>query len=173
MATADSRIRVGALQRKAKAGTKDWTLYWKSPITGNRTHRSVKANNRRDAMRQADILEAELNGGVLQTADRDEMIASDQMRQSSTANTSPLWNAFLQQYREAEFGRMKPNAIRSFEGIFAFFSREAQPRHLSDITTTTLDPYKSKLRKIGRSESTIASHVRHLKTALTWPKLGS
>ena len=170
MTTAEARIYVGALQRKSKAGGNYWQLYWKNPMTGKRATRNVRATGRRDAMRQADLLEAELNGGVLQTGDSDELVLSDEVRQSSTANTSPLWTAFVEQYGEAEFGRMKPNTVKRFNGVFGVFARHAAPRYLSDITTTTLDRYKNKLRKLGRSESTIASHVRHLKTALNWAK---
>jgi integrase len=51
-------------------------------------------------------------------------------------------------------------------GVLNAIEEHINPQHVRDLTSARIDQLKAALRKIGRAESTINSHLAHLKAAL-------
>ena len=66
----------------------------------------------------------------------------------------------------------KNTDIRS-DGRVRFRRGAYQPERVRDITSERLSVYAAKLRKAGLAESTIASHLAHLRAALPTPSSGA
>ncbi len=63
------------------------------------------------------------------------------------------------------FGRATQTRV---SGVFDAVEDHINPERVRDVTSERLSHYVKKLRKAGLAESTIASHLAHLRAALTY-----
>lgn len=133
-------------------GRRFYYLQWTDPLTGQRVTRSSKCTTRRDAERKAFLLENQLSTeGVL-------------------ADGSIEWETFRDAYETRHLGSLAVRSEQKAISVLSTYESNMAPRRLADLTTATLTTYASKLRKVGRSEATIAGHLSALRAALNWGK---
>ncbi len=63
---------------------------------------------------------------------------------------------------------LAPNTQKRICGVFNVLESLIGPKTLGQLSRETLDAYASKLREAGRSESTIKSHLAHIRAAMSW-----
>lgn len=141
------QIKVYPVKAKSR---KYYRLYWMNPATGKRDYKSTRCVRRRDAEREAKILEDSLN--------------STKYR----GDGSTTWDTLTERYDEEQLsGKAKATRDKSLR-VLARLETEMHVVTLSDVTPQTLSAHVGKLRKAKLSEQTIGSHLRHLKAALRW-----
>lgn len=130
-------------------GRKYLYFQWVDPETGKRITRSSKCKTRRDAERQAALLESQLSAG-------------------ETAAGKVRWDDFVQFYQvEHLSGLAKASELKAL-GVLESFADRLSPAHVGTVTAGMLSRYVTELRDDSRSEATIAGHVRQLRAALQW-----
>lgn len=132
-------------------GRKFLYFQWICPITGRRLTRSSKCKTRRDAERKASILE-------------------NQLSSAEDGQGRCRWKTFRSLYENEHLAGLAANSEYKAIGILDSFERLAEPTQVHRITAGTLSAYVAKLRDAGRSEATIAGHLRQLKAGLRWAK---
>ena len=120
------------------------------PITGKATARSTKTTNRREAERAAAKWEAELQAGAYH----------------KPQNIS--WAAFRERCEDEKLSALSPNTLAATLTAFNHLERLVNPKNLTVITPQVLSRFQADLRKSGMRETTIATHLRHLRAALGW-----
>lgn len=131
-------------------GRKYFYLQWTDPETGRKITKSSKCTSRRDAERVAISIERDFE------------------RSSGVISSNLSWESFADRY---EFEHLNSLAERSKMKAFSVlntYERFMKPAFLKSVTTATISQYASLLRSNGRSESTIATHLRTLRAALSW-----
>jgi len=126
------------------------SFQWLDPLTGQRRTKSSKLKTRRQAERAAAEFEQQLNAT---DAPDDGSIAWDQFRDSLT---DEVLSGVADKTRE------------KVESVLNGFEKFRAPVELRDVTARYLSQYVAWLREAGRSESTIQSHLRHVKAVLRW-----
>lgn len=125
-------------------------LQWIDPVTGKRRSESSKCTTKKKAERAAAEKEIELNSLV----PRGDGLLS--------------WDSFVEIFTNQHLASLEDSSANRFLGILSVFQRELDPKNLRSVTGSVLAQYASRLRDIGRSESTISTHMNHLKSALNW-----
>jgi integrase len=120
------------------------------PITGKSVARSTKATNHRDAERAAAKWEAELQAGTYH----------------KPQNIS--WAEFRQRCEDEKLAALSPNTMQATIAAFNHVERLIHPKSLHVLTPQVLSQFQAKLRNEKMRETTIATHLRHLRAALGW-----
>jgi integrase len=120
------------------------------PVTGKRHSRSTEATTRRDAERAAAKWEAELQEG----------------RYQATSNIT--WNEFRERYESEKLASLAKPTADSAATAMNHLERLITPRNLTVLTSTILSKFQAKMRLEGMRETTIATHLRHLRAAMSW-----
>lgn len=132
-------------------GRKYLYLQWTDAETGRKLTRSSKCKTRRDAERKAQILENQLSIG-----DRNL--------------THLKWKDFVERYQMEHLSGLATKTEVKSSGVLMAFYAAMHPAHVSGVTSTMLSKYVTAMRTTGKSESTIAGHVRQLRAALSWAR---
>jgi integrase len=135
-------IKVHVVQYPDRANL---VMRYTDPGTGRMAARSTGTTNRREAERQAAKWEAELQSG----------------RYSKSSRMK--WADFRDYYAANALPALADSSVLTYEATLNVFERICKPQRLADVTT-----FATQLRKAGRSEATIARHLRHLKAAMRW-----
>lgn len=123
---------------------------WQDPVTGLVKTRSTKTSVKRDALKFAGKLEAELNAGTFR----------DPLRTT--------WRELVDRY----VGEVSPSKARATQ-----YKMEAMDQHMRDlvnphlvssITASEISTFTKKLRKLPLEEATIHGHLRELRKLLRW-----
>lgn len=133
-----------------KANRRFFLMYYDDPITGERVHRSTKKTTRGDAIKVAGKWEAELREG----------------RYRPQANIT--WQDFRERCVDEKLANKSPKTVKSYESAFNQFQRLINPKLLRVVDTAVLSRFQAKLRDEGLAETSIATHLRHLKSAFRW-----
>jgi integrase len=138
-------IKVSVLVRHGK-----YYLRYFSPETGKPVENVAKEKTRSNAEKAAGKLQAELQEG----------------RYAKPSKMS--WETFREYYTANAMPALKESSIVTYEGTLNVFESCCNPKKLSDVTTTRVTAFVTSLRTEGRSEDTVACHLRHLKAAMRW-----
>ena len=120
------------------------------PVTGKRHARSTEATTRREAERAAAKWEAELQEG----------------RYQAPCNIS--WKEFRERYEGEKLASLAKATADSASTAMNHLERLISPKNLTVLTPTILSKFQAKLRQGGMRETTIATHLRHLRAAISW-----
>ena len=120
------------------------------PVTGKRHSRSTEATTRREAERAAAKWEAELQEG----------------RYHESSDIS--WAEFRDRYESEKLASLADKTAYSAGSALNHLERLISPRNLTVLTPTILSKLQAKMRQEGMRETTIATHLRHLRAALSW-----
>ncbi len=129
---------------------KYYIMRYDDPITGKRHSRSTGATSRRDAERAAARWESELAEGHVQIR----------------KNIS--WEEFRDRYHLEKLASLAKGTLASANTALNHLERLIAPRNLAVLTPTVLSKFQAKMRQEGMQETTIATHLRHLRAALSW-----
>jgi integrase len=125
-------------------------MQYVDPITNKVKSRSTGTNNRRDAERAAAKWEAELQEGRYQPPSR------------------MLWEEFRQRYEDEKLSSLSENTREATDAAFNHLEALVNPQRLSALTAEHLSRFQAELRKTGIKETSIATHLRHVRAALSW-----
>lgn len=133
-------------------GRDHFILQWKDPTSGKRRSKSSGCTKKRDAERAASLLESTLNA------------------RQPRGNGSISWDDFKDVYEENHLSGLAKNSLDRTMTVFNVFEREMSPATLADVTGSVLSAFASRMRKLDRSEATIATSMRTLRAAMAWAK---
>jgi integrase len=132
---------------------KNLVLRYIDPLTGKQVRKSSGTASKAEARRLAHQWEADLNSG------------RDQGRHTVT------WELFRLRYEDEVVPGLAPTTGNKIAGVLNAVETilpRVKTGRVCDLTPERLSQLQSELRKLGRSESTIASHFAHLRAALQW-----
>ena len=132
------------------ADRKYFVMRYVDPVTGKWHSRSTEATTRREAERAAAKWEAELQEG----------------RYQQPRNIS--WKEFRERYESEKLASLAKATADSASTAMNHLERLINPRNLTVLTSTILSKFQAKMRQEGMRETTIATHLRHLRAALSW-----
>jgi len=141
------RIRVTI---SAYSDRKYLMMRYVDPVTGKVKSRSTRTNNRREAERVAAKWEAELQEG--------------RYREPNKIN----WEEFRDRYENEKLASLSGNTLSAATSAFNHLERMINPGKLLALTATELSRFQSELRRTGIEETSIATHLRHIRAALGW-----
>jgi integrase len=125
-------------------------LRYIDPFTGKHVAKSSGTRNNTIAERAAAKWEAELREGRYQKPSR------------------MTWEAFREYYSANALPPLAKRSQDSYESTLNVFEQMCSPERLAFVTTSRVTAFATALRNEGRSEATIAHHLRHLKAAVRW-----
>ena len=127
-----------------------FTMRFVDPVTGRQCARSTGTNIRREAERLAAKWESELRNGKYQPPSKID------------------WARFRERYEQEKGASLAENSLSTAISAFNHLERIVHPGKLASINSSVLSQFQAKLRKEGMRDSTIATHLRHLRAALNW-----
>lgn len=139
-------IRVNVINK----GRKNLYMRYICPENNKAVERSTGTKDRKQATKLAAQWEAELNEG----------------RYVKPSRMS--WEQFLDYYRRHFLPSVAKRSAGTYESTLNVFTERCNPQKLSDVTTTRVTGFVTELRKLGRTEATVARHLRHLKAMCRW-----
>jgi integrase len=123
-------------------------MRYRDPYTGRHVAKTTGTRNEKEALREAAKWEDDLRNGRYKSPSR------------------VTWEEFRDKYEsEVARGLAKGTQIR-ISGVFDGVEEHINPVRVRDVTAERLSHYVKKLRKAGLKDSTIASHLAHLRAAL-------
>ena len=123
-------------------------MLYRDPHTGRQVTKSSGTANKKEAVKAAAKWEDDLHNG----------------RYKSPCRVT--WEEFRDKYESEVLTGLAKNTDIKVSGIFDSVETIINPERVRDVTSDRLSYYAAKLRKKGKAESTIASHVAHLRAAL-------
>ncbi len=133
-----------------------YQMQYVDPVTGKKKTRSTcivrtgRKKDRTEAERVAAKWEAELREGRY------------------CAPSKITWAEFRERYEMEALAGLADGTFHKVGAVFSVLERVLNPLRLADVTAARLSHYQAELRRQGRSEDTIASHLAHIKAALSW-----
>jgi integrase len=120
------------------------------PVTGRQRARSTCTNSRRQAERAAARWEAELRTGQYRPP------------------TRITWKEFRERYEDEKLASLSDNTAGATASAFNHLERVVNPQNLASLTADVLSRFQAQLRQEGMKATTLATHLRHLRAALSW-----
>lgn len=143
------KVRVRVFRR---AGREYFEAQWTDPTTGKKKTRTTGKATRKDALRVAARIEAELEDGTFEEFSRIG------------------WEAFIQRYRlEVVPGRAHKTGLKTL-GALAKLERCIKPRFVSGVDAEAISRFTASMRKEGLTEATVKSNLSAIRSALRWAK---
>ncbi len=142
-----SEIRVTVVKYPDR---KQLMLRYVDPVTGAHKAKSARTTNRREAERAAAKWEAELQEGRYQPTVR------------------ITWAEFRERYEDEKLASLSENTAEATAAAFNHLEAIINPKNLQVLDATVLSRFQAALRKTGIKETSIATHLRHLRAALGW-----
>lgn len=127
-----------------------YMMRYVDPVTGQHRARSTRTKVRRDAERAAAKWEAELLAGEYRPP------------------CNITWDEFRERYEMEEASALAVNTANATATAFNHLERVVSPKYLGALTSVVLSQFQAKLRKEGMKSTTLATHLRHLRAALSW-----
>jgi integrase len=135
----------------AKNGKRYWQLYYVDPVTEQRTWRSTRTTDRREAERAAARWEAELADGA---GDRPNRLT---------------WEQFRNRFESEHLASVADKTAAAYRTAMNAFEQEIAPARLSSVTADALSLFARQLRDRGTlAETSIGTYLQHLSSALQW-----
>jgi integrase len=127
-----------------------YMMRYVDPVTGRQHARSTGTNIKREAERLAAKWEEELRSG----------------RYRRPSKTS--WDDFRERYEKEKGASLAQNSLNATITAFNHVERVIAPDKLATLNASVISLFQSKLRADGMKDTTIATHLRHLRAALSW-----
>jgi integrase len=125
-------------------------MRFSDPITGRQQARTTGTKLRREAERLAAVWQAELCAGRYQ------------------ASCRISWRDFRERYELEKGASLAENSLSATISAFNHLERIVNPEKLASLNSSVMSRFQAKLREEGMKETTIATHLRHLRAALSW-----
>lgn len=125
-------------------------MYYVDPVTEKRVARSTGTKKRREADRAAAVWQDEVNSG--------RYFASNRI----------TWGEFRERYEEEKLVGLAEKTRDSASSALNHLQRVVNPKKLRSVNSATLSRFQSRLRAEGMKDTTLASHLRHVRAALSW-----
>lgn len=125
-------------------------LRYVDPLTGKQKTKSAGTPDEGDAIKEAGKWEDELRSGRYQAPNR------------------LTWADFRTRYEAERLASQSLSARKCMGSAFNHIERVLDPDRLAKLTTPAMSKFIAQLRSEGMKESTLGSHLRHLKAALRW-----
>lgn len=132
------------------ADRKYYRMAYVDPITEKKVVRSTKKTTRRDAERVSAVWESELREGRFQP---DKRIT---------------WEQFRERYEKEKLASLADKTQVASNTAFNHLENLINPKRLASLNSITLSRFQAELRKTEIRETSIACHLRHIKSALNW-----
>lgn len=142
-------INVHVIKRKDQ---KNLFMRYKDPVTGRQVSKSTSTNRKKEAAMVAGAWQAELREG----------------RYKSPSKVS--WGEFQERYENEVVPSLAERTSGKIDAMFSWIKRELDPNRLSKLDSERIGFLQRRMREGGLAESTIKSHMAHLKSALNWAK---
>jgi integrase len=143
----ENELKVTVIRR---SGRRFLTMRFVDPVTGKQKTRSTKTSSRRDAERVAAKWEAELQEGRYHEPSR------------------ITWDEFRERYEDEKLSSLSSNTAEATSAAFNHLEKIVNPRNLNALNPAILSRFQAELRKTGIHETSVATHLRHLRAALNW-----
>ena len=127
-----------------------YMMRYTDPVTGRHRARSTRTKVRRDAERAAAKWEAELLRGEFRPP------------------CNITWKEFRERYEMEKASGLAVNTANATATAFNHLERVINPKYLGALTSAVLSQFQARLRKEGMKSTTLATHLRHLRAALSW-----
>ena len=141
---ADVRVKVVYRASKAK-----YVMRWTDPETGDVREKTASAT-KKEAEKLAAQLEADLQEGRY------------------VAPSKLLWVDFRLAFEEDKLPSLALKSQQSYAAALNHVEKTIRPSKLIEVDATALSRMQAKMRANGLRESTIATHLRHIRAALNW-----
>lgn len=126
-------------------------MRYRCPLTNKQVSRSTGTTRRKEAERIAAKWEAELREGRYQRTNR------------------MAWEEFVEYWTDSRGSLLKGRTTFStYLEAMTLFARLCRPQAVSDLTTPRMTAFAAELRKGGRSEATVAKHLRSMRAIANW-----
>lgn len=125
-------------------------LRFTDPLTGKHRTRSTRTKIRREAQRLAAKWETELGNGQYRPP------------------CNITWDVFRERYEAEKAPSLALNTANATATAFNHLERVTSPKHLGTIGAAVLSQFQAQLRREGMKPTTMATHLRHLRAALSW-----
>ena len=131
-------------------GKRYLVLRWIDPETGADRQKSAQTTDRSQAKKLAAQLEADLNEGRYVTPSK------------------VTWEEFRDRFEAEKLPSLAVRTGGSYATALNHVENLMRPSRLADLTAAALSTFQARLRKREIKESSIATHLRHVKAALGW-----
>jgi len=125
-------------------------LRWTDPVSGKRKTKTSGTTSQRKAERLAGELERELRAG------------------STLIPCRITWQEFRERWQECRGPELSDSTIRCTGTAFNHVERVLSPDKLAKLTTRAVTTFVCALRADGMKDTSIGTHLRHLRAALSW-----
>lgn len=125
-------------------------MRYTDPITGKHVARSTGATTQKEAEKAAGKWEDELRSGRFKPRSR------------------MTWEEFRDRYETEVASGLALETQKKIAAVFNVFEEQINPARLAVVTSALISAYVKKLRDLKRAETSIKSHLSHLKAALRW-----
>ncbi len=126
------------------------SLVYFDPISGKKKAKSSGTTNWREAERLAGELEKELRSGRYKPKSK---ITFEEARE---------------RFQEEHLAGLDKDSASPYNVALNHLDRVLSPNRLSRVTTDAIGRFKTTLRAQGMKETTLATHLRHIKAFLNW-----
>ena len=127
-----------------------YTMRYRDPITDEWVSRSTKTAKRRESERVAAKWEKDLREG----------------KYHQPSNVS--WEEFRERCENEKLSALSEGTYNSTMTAFNHIEEIINPKKLISLTPTVLSKFQAELRKKKMKDTTIATHLRHLRATLSW-----
>jgi integrase len=140
-----SEIRVHVINKK---GRKSLYLLAKNSTTGERFERSARTMNKKRAEKAAMEWQLELERGY-----RPEMIT---------------WAKFVERFETEHLSEIRVSSQQDAKQSVKMFTEFTSPQRLRDVNESRIATFRKRLQERSIAVTTVAKHLRNLKTAVNW-----
>jgi integrase len=127
-----------------------YVMWYVDPVTEKRIQKSTKKTTLREAERAAGEWETELRS------------------ESSLPDRRITWEAFVRRYDAEKLSALSPRTQDATDTAFNHLENLIGPKRLMGVTAEALSSFQAKLRDRGLAETSIHTHLRHIRAALSW-----
>lgn len=124
-------------------------LRYTDPVSGKRIHKSTETSVAKDAERAAERWQAELNGGKFKPA------------------ADKTWEEFRHDFEMEHLAHQSDNYWSIYQAAFNRWEKVTGIVNMSDAHDL-LHKYEVSLRRASISVNTVATYMKHMRTALYW-----
>jgi integrase len=139
-------IRVKVVRR----GKWGYQLRWRDPETGAWRQKAAGSDSKKVAEKLAAQLEADLQQGRY------------------VAPSKVTWEEFRYAFESEKLPSLAPRSRNSYRSALNHVEKALHPEKLAEVDAAAVSRLQTRLRDQGLRESSIATHLRHVKAALKW-----